>query len=290
MKNFLKSGLKRTIAGSVSAISRTTAGRYLYAQVVTISMDRSRKVTHHGVELRFAVPNAQNDWRVETFATKEPETLQWIDGIPRGSVVWDIGANVGLYTCYAAKARDCAVFAFEPSVFNLELLARNIFLNDLVSRVTIVPLALSDQLAVSTLRVSSTDWGGALSTFGQDYGQDGQPLTTIFEFSTLGLSMADAASSLRIPPPDYIKLDVDGIEHLILRGGVEILGAVEGILIEINDNFAEQARGCAESLRHAGLTLVEKSHSEIVEESEFRSAFNQIWMRECEPGLVSRRS
>jgi FkbM family methyltransferase len=56
--------------------------------------------------------------------------------MPRGSVLWDIGANVGLYSCYAVKARDCRVFAFEPSVFNLELLARNIFLNGIADQAT----------------------------------------------------------------------------------------------------------------------------------------------------------
>jgi len=75
----------------------------------------------------------------KVFATKEPETLEWIDRIPEKSVLWDIGANVGLYSCYAAKARGCRVFAFEPSVFNLEILARNIFLNQLTDQITIVP-------------------------------------------------------------------------------------------------------------------------------------------------------
>ena len=41
--------------------------------------------------------------------------------------------------------------------------------------------------------------------------------------------------------PDYIKIDVDGIEHLILEGAslLKNLSNIE-ILIEINDNFIEQ--------------------------------------------------
>ena len=108
----------------------------------------------------FVVPNVINHYRIDTFSTKEPETLEWIDKIPQGSVLWDIGSNIGLYSCYAAKARGCRVFAFEPSVFNLELLARNIFLNGLTDQVTIVPLPLSDALSFSTLNMSSTEWGG----------------------------------------------------------------------------------------------------------------------------------
>jgi len=97
---------------------------------------------------------------MDTFSTKEPETLEWIDKIPQGSVIWDVGANIGLYTCYAAKARGCRVFAFEPSVFNLELLARNIFLNELTDRVTIIPTPLSNTLAFNALNMQTTEWGG----------------------------------------------------------------------------------------------------------------------------------
>ena len=79
------------------------------------AMSRSRAVRHHGTQLTFAVPNRLNRFRIDTFSTKEPETLDWIDAIQEGSVLWDIGANVGLYSCYAAKARRCRVVAFEPS-------------------------------------------------------------------------------------------------------------------------------------------------------------------------------
>ena len=53
-----------------------------------------------------------------------------------------------LYTCYAVKRTDCQVYAFEPSVFNLELLAKNVYLNSLSDKVTIISLPLFDNLAV----------------------------------------------------------------------------------------------------------------------------------------------
>ena len=122
---------------------------------------------HGQTELVFAVPNQLNRFRVDTFSSKEPETLEWIDSISENSILWDIGANVGLYSCYAAKCRHCRVFSFEPSVFNLELLARNIFINDLVDRVTIVPLPLSDSLNVNTLNMTSTEWGARFLLLGK---------------------------------------------------------------------------------------------------------------------------
>ena len=78
-----------------------------------------------------------------------------------GDVFVDVGANVGLYSIYAAKKKNLQVIAFEPSVFNLELLARNLFLNDLQDHVTIAPFALSDGLGTSVMHMTTTEWGGS---------------------------------------------------------------------------------------------------------------------------------
>jgi hypothetical protein len=166
LRTAIKNAVKQFIDLSVAALGRLSVGRYLYSQIIHGAVNRVGEVEHEGFKLAFSTANALNKFRVDTFSSKEPETLQWIDSIARGSVVWDIGANVGLYACYAAKARGCRVFAFEPSVFNLEALARNIFLNRLTEQITVVPLPLSDELAVSKLSMTSTEWGAALSTFG----------------------------------------------------------------------------------------------------------------------------
>jgi FkbM family methyltransferase len=202
--------------------------------------------------------------------------------MPAGSVLWDIGANVGLYSCYAAKARQCRVFAFEPSVFNIELLARNSFLNGLSERIVLVPLPLTDSVTISALNMTSTEWGGALSTFGESYGFDGRPLQKSFEFSTIGVSMDDAIGLLGIAKPDFVKLDVDGIEHLILKGGAAVLRQVKSVLVEINDDFLPQAEAAARYLRAAGLMLKEKRRWSESDGTAFQSTYNQIWSRETE--------
>lgn len=67
-----------------------------------------------------------------------------------------------------------------------------------------------------------------------------------------------AATSLGIPLPHYIKMDVDGIEHLILAGGAKVLAQVKGVLIEINDTFSEQSECAVRLLKGAGLSLYKK--------------------------------
>lgn len=276
LKKNIKSILKYLINLPIALMGKSSIGRYLYTQIINNAMGRTKKVEHQGLSLIFSVPNPLNTFRVGTFSTKEPETLEWIDSMPQGSILWDIGANVGLYTCYAAKARGCRVFAFEPSVFNLELLARNIFLNELTDQATIVPLPLSDVLATNTLNMTTTEWGGALSSFGQVYGHDGQALCRIFAFQTIGVSMVDAMTLLGIPQPDYIKMDVDGIEHLILKGGALVLRNVKGVLIEISEGFEKQVVDSTRYLGEAELVL-KKRHPSMFKDT---LCSNQIWYRE----------
>jgi hypothetical protein len=103
-----------------------------------------------------------------------------------------------------------------------------------------------------------------------------------FEFGTIGIRMDDLNHSVAIPTPDFIKIDVDGIEHLILSGGEEVLSSVKGVLIEVNDAFEEQATQSATLLSKVGLVLRDKRQSDMVSVSGagFQNTFNQIWARE----------
>lgn len=273
MRAMIKQFIKRTITDTVVGLSKTSAGQFAYRKIIDTAMNWESVVNYRSHRMVFVVPNWLSQYRIDTFATKEPETLEWLDSVPEGSVLWDVGANIGLYAIYAAKVRNCRVYAFEPSVFNLELLARNIFLNNLQNRINILPIALSDQLGLNLFKMSTTAWGGALSTFGQDFDQDGGALKDIFEYQTLGMSIAEAVGLLHIPRPDYIKIDVDGIEHFILRGGGGVLSKVDGILIEINDSFPEQAEESARHLENAGLSLHRKC------DIGMPNQFNQWWLR-----------
>jgi len=268
----IKDKIRLLILKVISAALNVKASRYAYYEIVKVAMNLSKNVEHNNCKLKFTVPNVLNYFRANSFSIKEPETLDWIDSMEENSILWDIGANVGLYGIYAAKKRSCIVYAFEPSVFNLELLARNIFINNLSEKITIIPLPLSDALTVSLLNMSSTDWGGALSTFDQAYGHNGKELKKIFQFRTIGVSMKDAVDLLNIPKPDYIKMDVDGIEHLILKGGVGILMSTKSILVEVNDEYEYQKTNVHEILTKSGFVMKEKKHSDLI---SFGKEFNQ---------------
>lgn len=237
---------------------------------------------YNKVLYKFSAPNSLSYYRINTFSSKEPETLEWIDSFSANSVFWDIGANVGLYSIYAAKTKNIQTFSFEPSIFNVELLARNINLNNVQNKVCIVPIPLSDAMQFSTMQMSSTEWGGALSSFGRDVGWDGNKMSVVFNYQMLGSTIDDMVGKSTLPKPDYIKIDVDGIEHFILNGGLSVLQNIKELLIEVNDGFLEQAEMCEKTLLSAGLTLREKRHSEEFEQvGAFGDGqvWNQIWYR-----------
>ena len=70
-----------------------------------------------------------------------------------------------------------------------------------------------------------------------------------------------------------MKIDVDGIEHLILEGCESILKTVNSVLIEINDDFEKQANDSEKYLLQAGLVLKEKF------DLGTGNQYNQLWVR-----------
>ena len=239
------------------------------------------RITYQGCQYTFAVPNGLCRYRADTFSSKEPETLEWIDNFPAESIFWDIGANVGLYSIYAAKRKGCRVFSFEPSVFNLEVLARNVSLNNLTSLICLIPVAISEKSGTGLLHMSSTEWGGALSTYDKTFGYDGKELNQVFEYATLSVALDDAVTKLGLPAPHYLKIDVDGIEHLILSGGPNVLRSLRSVLIEISNDFHEQSMLCKKYLQQAGLVLEDNHLWKVSGKESISTAgtVNQIWVR-----------
>jgi FkbM family methyltransferase len=248
----------------------------------------SRVTVHHStaagsLDMTFYTPNAMCRYRTDTFSTKEPETLEWIDRFGGNGALYDIGANVGLYSVYYAKSHSGTVYAFEPSVLNLGLLAKNISINDLSERVVIVPNPLTSENQVAPFHLSMLDEGGSMSTFGAETGHDGAALETQLAYATTGMSLDFMVERGLIPqPPTMIKIDVDGIEHLVLRGAAKVLAlpGLQTVLIEVNDDFMVSATELEKHLQRAGFTLVERRHSEMFTAGIFASTFNQVWVRD----------
>ena len=83
-----------------------------------------------------------------------------------------------------------------------------------------------------------------------------------------------------MPKPDYIKIDVDGIEHLILEGIANTFQNVKSILVEVNDKFEKQNKNVKKILENNGFVMKLKLQSDIVASSSNKKVttiYNQIW-------------
>jgi FkbM family methyltransferase len=273
--------LKRVIKALLSSLaslvyvflSSNKLGRYVRDRFVERTVRSTCQVYHKKTALSFYVNNSLSEFRVETFSTKEPETLDWIDSFRPNSVFWDIGANVGLYTIYAAKTTNAKVFAFEPSVYNLESLVSNIILNEQFERIVIVPLPLADRNQISDFFVSSTAWAGALAHFGSPSPTFYRPEGFIHSFKLPGMSLEGFAHIFDADLPDYIKIDVDGIEHIILKGAGSILQSAREVLVEVNSKNEEQVYAISNLMKKNGFELKQDF---LAPESEVR---NELWVR-----------
>ncbi len=118
-----------------------------------------------------------------------------------------------------------------------------------------------------------------MSTFAESYGYDGESLEVVFDHRTFGMTIDSVHEQIGLDQPDYVKLDVDGIEHLILAGASNVLRSVQSVLVEVNDALVRQAEAVSATLSQAGLRLAEKRQPQIVVADEFATTFNQIWTR-----------
>jgi len=199
-------------------------------------------LTLDGKQLTFSTPNWQTMWRAETLLTKEPITIEWLKRIQADDVLFDIGANVGVYTVVAAVLRGARVFAFEPEGQNFALLCRNIALNNINDLVVPFPLAVSSCGRLDVLNLSEfSTGGGSCHSFGAEVGFDLQPRAAAFKQGAYSISIDDMVATGSLPLPNYLKIDVDGIEHKVIAGARRTLTnpEVKSVIIELNTNLDE---------------------------------------------------
>ena len=213
--------------------------------------------------IKFFIPSPIISWRVDTFYSKEPETLEWINSFEKKNIVfWDIGANIGLYSIYnSLKNPSSTTISFEPSTSNLRTLSRNISLNNLEKKIKIFPLPLSNKKNLF-LEMKEGDFneGAALNTFGENFNFEGKNFKSENKYHLFGTTIDFLINQKILAIPDYIKIDVDGIEHLILYGATNCLKEkkVKSLSIEINESFEDQLNSVLKIMNDNNFVLKSK--------------------------------
>jgi len=213
-------------------------------------------VEHEGIRMRFWTPSVTTRMRVDTIRTKEPWTLEWIGAFAEGETLVDVGANVGMYTIWAAATRKARVVAFEPEAQNYALLNRNIQLNDVASRVTAYCVGLSDRAGLSALHMADMSVGGSNHALGEALDFEHKPMRTNFVQGSIAATLDQLVSSGAVPVPNHVKIDVDGFEPRVIAGARETLkdARVKSLLVEINRNLDDHVAAVS-NLQAMGFAL-----------------------------------
>jgi FkbM family methyltransferase len=146
-----------------------------------------------------------------------------------GYVVWDIGANLGLFSFAAALAAGPAgrVLAVEPDALLVGLLRRSAAANRGRARVEVLPVAVADDVGVARFHIARRNRATShLDGFGTT--QTGGVRTTEL-VPTVTLDWLAG----RFPMPDVIKIDVEAGELGVLAGGASVLRARPKVICEV---------------------------------------------------------
>lgn len=173
---------------------------------------------------------------IRSFYEKEPDTINWINNFKPKSLFLDAGANMGVYSLYAAKEKNCDVVAIEPLSQSFSTLNLNIIKNKLDQKIIAYPLCLSDRNELNyffhTNNVMDINGG----SFSKPLNARNMKMNNFFSQGTYSIKtdiFFDAGIYF-----NYIKCDIDGNELKFLYGAKKTLSSnrIKSLLIELNIN------------------------------------------------------
>jgi FkbM family methyltransferase len=158
----------------------------------------------------------------------EPE-LQWAIGnlSLEDWVIYDVGANIGFSTLLLAQAVGAGgkVIAFEPFPENVERLQKNIDLNDMAHKVQVIQRAVMHKNIKVPFLTYERDSMGHVDEVSRE------PDLLQGKINVEGETLDHFVFQGENPVPDFLKIDVEGAEALVLQGATRLLAEVRPMMI-----------------------------------------------------------
>jgi FkbM family methyltransferase len=197
----------------------------------------SLDISVRGVDMKHHVGNARLRSWAENMERIEPEILDWIDGFESGSVLFDLGASIGLFAIYAAIRARARVVAFEPEAQNYATMELNHFLNrdKIVHPLIALNLALSDSSGLGSIFCRYYGAGEHVKILDRSETRDTrEQFTPAHVQATLKQPLDKVIADYGLPAPSYLKIDVDGAEKEVLGGATRTLAnsSLRSVFIE----------------------------------------------------------
>lgn len=174
------------------------------------------RVSRGGTQFQFALLDdcSVSDHLRQTEEFYELEFLEGLESLLQPStLVLDVGAHIGNHTVFFAGVLGLRVLAYEPNPEAFTLLEQNVRMNGLEKLVTCFPAALSSRAGHVTMARTVADDAGTMAV-AED--SDSSDVIRVETHRLDDLDLPDA-------PAVYLKLDVEGHETAVLRGGERFL-------------------------------------------------------------------
>ena len=165
--------------------------------------------------------------------------------IREGDVCWDIGANIGFYTCLFATlvGENGNVIAFEPVSTTFNCLTENVQRNNFTN-VKVINKAIGDKKGKQHIYYSHSDLAEETASLKYIIGDESE----IVELDTIDSILAE------LPVPDFIKIDVEGYQMEVFRGGHNFFKEHHPIIMAELKDSADANKDC---LRNVEMDLAD---------------------------------
>jgi len=144
----------------------------------------------------------------------------WIKLSKKSNTIFDVGANIGLYSLLAAKSNpNASVHAFEPTPNIIDLLNRNIIINK-INNITVNNTAIGNRSGMAILRDCRGENG---CNEGMNYVEYKNNKSLQDDMSVEIVSIDEYCEKLEIGYIDIMKIDIEGGEYNALMGAKNML-------------------------------------------------------------------
>jgi len=204
----------------------------------------------------------------------------------KANIVFDIGANVGLYSIFGAHCNsDCNFYAFEPDNFIYDKLIRNIKRNDL-ENIKCYKNALGEIVEEKDFYSLKADVNTTTSSFYKDQALQYYPNEETIKYSVKQTTIDDLVYDELKVVPDLLKIDVELNELNTLKGATKTLTEHKPVILmeifnyDIKTQLSPTLKNCLdhdytlnieELLKNFGYYFYIVGHTGILKVKDFRS-------------------
>jgi len=182
--------------------------------------------------------------------------------------VWDVGANVGVFTFAASSvAHKGTVVSIEADIWLANILRKTAMFREYSNNaIYVLPVAISNENSIASFMVAAR--GRASNTLEAAGGRS--QMGGVREKQYVPTITLDTLLNT-FPPPDFVKIDVEGAEYMVLQGATSVINDIRPkFYVEVGSNVSDQILKIFQS---AGYTAYDPHGNKLIDNCTHNTFF-----------------